>query len=71
MWSRQNGTVHRGQVSKKDKDFRRARWTFFAAAGISMISYLLASGLVRFEIQSEDVEEDREGEEGDHSQNNE
>jgi sorting and assembly machinery component 37 len=34
-------------VSKKEMEFRRARWLWMAGAGGAMIVYLLASGLVQ------------------------
>ncbi len=49
-------------MSKKDRDFIRARWLWFAGAGGAMITYLLASGLVRFEYDSEEEEEEEEEE---------
>lgn len=54
-----------GEKRKKsdaEKRFERGRWAWFATAGIAMVGYLLASGVVRIEFGGDEVEEEEEEE---------
>ncbi|CAD6583816.1 MAG: hypothetical protein TREMPRED_003658 [Tremellales sp. Tagirdzhanova-0007] len=60
-WSTEPKRDGRSASSKRAKDFRRARWMWFAGAGGAMMTYLLASGLVKLESGgNEELEDDEE-----------
>lgn len=61
--------------SAAEKRFERGRWAWFVGAGIAMVGYLLASGVVRVEFGNEqapsDDEDEDEEEDGDADQEDE
>ena len=60
-WSAEPKRDGRNASSKRALDFRRARWMRIAGATGAMMSYLLASGLVKLELgEMEEIGEDEE-----------
>lgn len=47
--------------TSSEKKFERGRWAWFAAAGLGMVTYLFASGIVEIDWGGQDVD-DEEGE---------
>ena len=48
--------------SKKERDFERIRWLWFAGAAGGMITYFFASGLVSIDFGEDDGRDEKDGE---------
>jgi sorting and assembly machinery component 37 len=61
-WS--SGSTSKPKATKpktsKEKSFERARWAWFATAGVGMITYLFASGILAIELGGSEEEEGSE-----------
>jgi sorting and assembly machinery component 37 len=79
-WAGENASNKKAKENKKtsqQKAFERGRMLWFLAAGVGMIGYLLASGIVQIQfgstddLEEEEVDEDEEEEDGDEDEDEE
>jgi sorting and assembly machinery component 37 len=64
LWPRANAeTEDKKPLTDKEKRFQYGRWIWYGFAVGSMVTYLLASGLVKIEFTEEKVNDDEEEDE--------